>query len=335
MTYRAALIGLGRIALLLEKDSKREKPCTHAGTYEAFQEKITVAGGHDADPEKKQGFLERFPDSRFFDSLPEMIQTLKPEILSIATPSFSHLEVMKPLETLSFAPKILWLEKPVEISLKKAEKIAQIAKKMGSFVLVNHERRFDPAYRAVKEAIQNQTFGPIKSIHAMMYRGRPSKIPEGSGTLLEDGTHLLDMIFFLTGQDPLSHTGKLEFLSDRKVEKRAYGTLYFKDFPVFLDSGGERKYFHFELDINLERGRIRIGNGIFEVTAAKESPYYEGFQSLLPASLPFTPKNMFLNVGQAIIDYLERGVTPESSLADALKVMRLSHEIYKHWKPCR
>jgi hypothetical protein len=31
----AAIIGLGRIASLLEKDGRREKPCTHAGAIAA------------------------------------------------------------------------------------------------------------------------------------------------------------------------------------------------------------------------------------------------------------------------------------------------------------
>ncbi len=332
--YKVAMAGLGRIALELEKDLKREKPCTHAGTYQAFENKLEVVGGYDPHHEKKQGFLEFFPYAQYFSSIKEMIETTKPHVLSIASPSFTHLEVFEELKNLSHYPKLIWLEKPVEISLKKALKIAKIAKKMGSFVLVNHERRFDSAYQGVQKIILDKKLGPIKSIHAMMYRGKPSKLPAGSGTLLEDGTHLLDILFFLTQEKPLSHTGKLEFLDNIKVEKRAYGTLYFKNFPVFLDSGGERKYFHFELDINLEQGRIRIGNGVLDITQAQDSPYYEGFKSLLPTNtFEFeTKQNMFINLGQAICDFLEKGEIPHSSLKDALKVMELSHAIYKKWK---
>ena len=40
----AAIIGLGRIASLLEEDSLREKPCTHAGAISANENCILVAG---------------------------------------------------------------------------------------------------------------------------------------------------------------------------------------------------------------------------------------------------------------------------------------------------
>jgi len=55
----AAIIGLGRIASLLEEDSRREKPCTHAGAITANPDCI-LTGGCDTDDERRRLFAERW-----------------------------------------------------------------------------------------------------------------------------------------------------------------------------------------------------------------------------------------------------------------------------------
>ena len=42
--YRAALVGLGRIAWTLEDDPKRDHPCTHAGALANLEGVDLVAG---------------------------------------------------------------------------------------------------------------------------------------------------------------------------------------------------------------------------------------------------------------------------------------------------
>ncbi|PKL15417.1 MAG: hypothetical protein CVV50_00265, partial [Spirochaetae bacterium HGW-Spirochaetae-6] len=115
------------------------------------------------------------------------------------------------------------------------------------------------------------------------------------------------------------------------VETRLYGILQFPDFPVFIDSGGDRKYFHFALEINFSRGHISIGNGFYNVFSAQSSPYYEKFQSLLP-SPDFPPpvsKNMFINLGEEIVLFFKGDKTLTSSLHDSLSVMEIIDRLYK------
>ncbi len=126
---KAAIVGLGRIAHLLENDKKREKPCTHAGTYLAFPEDISICAGMDCDETKKKAFIKRVPEAKFYSSLEKMVLAEKPDILSIATPENTHLQIIKTLSTLTYHPRLIWLEKPVEISYKKAKEIKKISKK--------------------------------------------------------------------------------------------------------------------------------------------------------------------------------------------------------------
>jgi len=51
--------------------------------------------------------------------------------------------------------------------------------------------------------------------------------------------------------------------------------------PVSLDASGGRDHLEFSLDLSFTSGRVRIGNGIFEIWESEESPHYTGFRSLI------------------------------------------------------
>lgn len=329
MKIKTALIGLGRIAWSLENDSKRQKPCTHLGTYRAFPDEFEITGGFDLSAEKSKTFNEANPDIPVFPSVNELLSATEAEQLSVATPAETHLDVVNEILKCKPLPKLIWLEKPVELNLKRAQKLKKLTNKAGIPVLVNHERRYHPDYMALKELIRNKALGTLKSVHAQMLLSASSKMPAGSGTLLEDGTHLLDILFYLTGEKCLKTECRIEFLKEKKVEKRVYGLLEFDSFPVFLDSGGDRRYFHFELDLSFTEGRARIGNGFFEVFKAADSPYYDGFKSLISERVVTEPKNMFLNLGEDIIEFFKTGRLVRSTLSDAIKVMELVDKIYR------
>jgi hypothetical protein len=50
--------------------------------------------------------------------------------------------------------------------------------------------------------------------------------------------------------------------------------------PVLIETGAGRDPLVFEIEFSCEKGRLRIGNGIFEVWESLQSPYAEKFYSL-------------------------------------------------------
>lgn len=325
---RVALIGLGRIAYLLEKDRKREKPCTHAGTYLSFPDSFEICAGMDIDALKEKEFRELIPDFRFYGKISDLIDHEKPDVLSVCTPAGTHLEIFRQIKKTAFVPKLIWLEKPVEIDYKKASRLKKIQDQAGFKTLVNHERRYHPHYLKTKEIIESEQLGSLKSIRAVMWMKASLKIPPKSGTLLEDGTHLLDILLFLTNKKSRVISKTNHFFKEKKVEKWSYGVLDLDGIPVFFESGGDREYFHFELDLSFTRGRIRVGNGFFEVFEEKESPYYDKFRSLMPLSVKTEDSNMFKNLGKEIIEFFESAKMIHSTLEDSLEVMALIKKIY-------
>jgi predicted dehydrogenase len=83
-----AIVGLGRIASLLEDDTRREKPCTHAGAVAANSDCVLVAGC-DIDGDRRRLFAERWNVPVYADAA-VMLREHKPGILVIATHPDSH-----------------------------------------------------------------------------------------------------------------------------------------------------------------------------------------------------------------------------------------------------
>ncbi|MDR1277338.1 MAG: Gfo/Idh/MocA family oxidoreductase [Treponema sp.] len=85
---RAALIGLGRIASLLDDDKLREKPCTHAGAIAANPDCL-LAADCDIDEVRWRSFAEKWGVPVYANAA-EMIAAHHPELLVIATHPDSH-----------------------------------------------------------------------------------------------------------------------------------------------------------------------------------------------------------------------------------------------------
>ena len=195
-----SLIGCGRIAILLEQDSLRRKPCTHFGG--AASAGIRITSACDTDPgrllhvQKAAGVNP----ASCFSCHRELLLSKRPHMVIIATWTDSHASIAT--EAIESGASIIILEKPVSYSLKEADKIIKAADRRGATVVVNHERRFDSRYRKVKSLIEKGEIGRVVNVNARIHTGRyrgKSSLTEGGGPLLHDGTHLVDIIRFLFG----------------------------------------------------------------------------------------------------------------------------------------
>jgi hypothetical protein len=80
----------------------------------------------------------------------------------------------------------------------------------------------------------------------------------------------------------------------------------------------------FELELSFERGRARVGNGVLSFEESADSPYYEGYRSLLSAVTPeITRTGYFANMmADAVAAVGDPAYEPVSTAADGLEVMR-------------
>jgi len=332
---KTAIIGLGRIASLLEEDVRREKPCTHAGAITANPDCILV-GGYDIDEERRTLFAKRWGVPVYSD-VAEMIREQNPQILVIATHPDSHYFYCR-LAAEKQVPVVI-CEKPLADTLVAARKIAALGSgEKRLMILTNHERRYSADYIKAKEILAAGKLGALLGIRAVLYMGKNKRLLD---VLWHDGTHLADAAMFLSGQilkHRKSHGVKLtkttgnvwlegELLKPETAIRQSGDAI-----PFLMEIGAGRDYIVFELELSCTKGKLHIGNGIFEVWESDESPYAEKFRSLKKIIASFKdPTGYFTNmVADAVSCVRKHGRQPVSSAVDGLAVIEYLHSV-KPW----
>ncbi|HNX22734.1 MAG TPA: Gfo/Idh/MocA family oxidoreductase [Spirochaetota bacterium] len=327
-----SLIGCGRIGFILENDRLRNKPCTHFGGAASAGLKITSACDLNSDRLKEFGRISDIPDDSLFTDYKILLKKRKPQLVIIATWTDTHAAIA--LEAIKHGAEIVILEKPAASSLQLIKKIMTEADKHNCRIIVNHERRFDGRYNKVKEIITDGVIGEIKTVNARMltgpYRGK-SFIEEGGGPLLHDGTHLVDIIRYFFGEITTVQGEFARFSRSSGFEDSASAWLQNeKDVNIFLEAGGGRKYFQFELEIWGSEGKILIGNGYNKLFLKKKSVLYSGFNDLNETKFPpIKQKNCFTELYKSAFSMLKgKTVSDISGIEDGYKALEIIHAVY-------
>lgn len=328
----AALIGCGRIGFILEDDKLRRKPCTHFGGSSAAGIKITSAC--DINSERLAMFRIKtgIPETSCYTDYNKLLKAERPQLVIITTWTDSHAEIA--IASIKSGAKVVVLEKPVSGSLKLARKISDTAAEYGCIVIVNHERRFDSRYIKVREMLQKGEIGRVLTVNARILTGgyRGQSLPaEGGGPLLHDGTHLVDILRFFFGNINSVRGEFSRFSRDRGFED--YASAWFKidsGINIFMEAGGGRKYFLFEVEIWGTEGKIIIGNGYNRLYKNVSSRHYSGFRDLEEVHFPVFKANncfteLYKNVKRALY---EKDFSNSSTIIDGYRALELVHAVY-------
>jgi len=365
---RAAIVGLGRIASLLEEDTLREKPCTHAGAI-ASNSDCVLAAGCDIDEERRKLFADKWQVPVFEDAA-QMLVAVKPQILVIATHPDSHYQYCR-LAAEMQVPVVI-CEKPLADTIGKARKIARLGsiqqgrinhgghgvtrsfstktlfssvklrvlrgKNFSSnrslIILTNHERRYSQDYIRAKQILDEGKLGSLLAVRAVLYMGKTSRLVDA---FWHDGTHLVDAIMFLTGAVLKHRKCWGAKLSSRSGTVWLEGSLCKEKstppIPVLMEIGAGRDHLVFEIEFSCEKGRLRIGNGVFEVLESVPSPYAEKFRSLKNTGEVFSgPTGYFANMlKDAVACVKDPRRSPVSQALDGLRVIEYLNSV-KKWR---
>jgi predicted dehydrogenase len=349
----AAIIGLGRIASLLEDDRLREKPCTHAGAVSANSQCELVCGC-DIDAGRRELFRNKW-NVPVYASAETMLEKHPVSILIIATHPDSHRHYCE--LALQYDVAVVICEKPLAATLKDAEKIALLARAGNTKIMVNHERRYSVNYTTIKSYIESGRPGTLCAVKATLYMGKTRRLLD---VLWHDGTHLADTIMFLSGMI-MEHkkrfgvklksrhgtaflSGCLELKKD-DIIAQSIANLELEDtapvdinkfktkIPFIIELSAEHEAIVFEIEMNFSEGRVRIGNGIYEIWQSGPSPYAEGFRSLEKTTDQGPDKTEYFTnmLSDAVECFRNKEQTPVSSAEDALAVIKYLSKV-KKWK---
>lgn len=187
---RVALVGLGMAVT------------PHARSLLDLKHRVQVAYAYSPSQERRRSFAERFPFPQC-SQLDTILQDRTVDAVLLLTPPNTHLELVS---RCTAAGKHVLLEKPLEISSARAEKLVKACKNMKLGVVLQH--RFRPAAEKLRERLGD--LGQLVSASAAIPNWRPqsyydqpgrgTRARDGGGVLLTQGIHTLDLFLSYTGE---------------------------------------------------------------------------------------------------------------------------------------
>lgn len=193
---------------------------------------------------KKSKFLSKKFKIFTSNSLDELIQKCKPDIVIISTPINTHYKIINMVSKSNHRFKLI-VEKPIVDKIQKLKQVMKLFKKKKINFTINHTRRFDENFEKVKKLLIGKSEMP-KNINVNFY-----------GDWLNTGIHIIDTIFFFLGDI------KLKKFSIKKYENLFILKLFFynnKIITVHLKKFNDVNYQVFDFDFFYKKHRFQIRN---------------------------------------------------------------------------
>ena len=135
----------------------------------------------------------------------------------ICTPTNTHADL---IERFAKAGKAIFCEKPIDLDVDRARACLETVRKSGAKVMLGFNRRFDPHFRAVRQAINEGRIGKVEmvTITSRDPGPPPAEYIKVSGGIFRDMTiHDFDMARFLLGEEIVSVIAAGAVLVDPKI----------------------------------------------------------------------------------------------------------------------
>lgn len=149
-------------------------------------EKYELMGFYDPNKENAQKVSQEF-GYHCFDSIDSLIESC--DMVDVVTPTLNHFECAERIITRG---KHLFIEKPIANTVEEAEHIIALAKKHNVKGQVGHVERFNPAFLAVKNSINNPMF--IEAHRLAEFNPRGTDVPVVLDLMIHDIDVILSIV---------------------------------------------------------------------------------------------------------------------------------------------
>jgi predicted dehydrogenase len=196
-SYYALVIGCGRIGYQFKHLLGEVR--SHLGAIRAVTDKRIACC--DIDIKKAKAAGECFGID-YFGSVKEALADKIYDVMVVATPTNTHVSVISEIcdEYHSRMPKIIVCEKPIAMNREQGEYIIKACRENGIKLVVNHNRRYHPAYKYVKEQLDKEIERNVRAVVGYCY-GDPVTV----------GVHMWDLLdWYSYGDESVCHYIDLE-----------------------------------------------------------------------------------------------------------------------------
>jgi len=317
MKFKAAVVGLGKIGQGYDYDCHDESLITtHASAYH-FHPSFDLVAGMDLNTMSCLAFEKKYK-AQTFNCLDEMMETLNPDVISIAVSTNIHYEIFNKI--ISYYPKAILLEKPIAVSVNQAQDMVSAAGNAGIPLIVNYIRRFEPGTNKLKEMISNGVIGDI-------YKGI---VWYGKG-LKNNGSHFIDILMYLFGKVKnihlISRGRNFDALGYEDAEPDFQ--LEFCDTIILFQSTRSECFSLTEFALIGTKGTIFYNDDRIEYRLTKNDPFNKGYTKLQEE--PDRIKTYFERYQYFVVDslsgFLKKQTTINSDGNSALETLKIVQKI--------
>jgi predicted dehydrogenase len=315
MTYRAGIVGCGRIGCAFDDDLRRGYVCTHAGAYVRTLGVELVALA-DIDKKRLQRYGEKFGVPGRYTDYIKMLKTEQLDIVSICTWNNTHLDIVR--AAVKHGVKAIFCEKPTADSLSAADEMIRLCTERNVLLMIDHQRRFDPFQKEIVAVIQNGKLGQIQQVTCYYTAG-----------VANTGSHLFDLLRFYLGEVTWVRGRYSRNSSPNPQDPNIDGWLGFANGLVAaIQACDVRAYLIFEVSLLGTKGRLRVTSSGFDVEfeGVRESNRFTGYNELFTATSPVRAEgpHEFMLFGIAhLLECLKTGQKPICSGEDGRAALEI------------
>ena len=261
--YRGGIVGLGFIggADPVSADALGQRvedlDGTHLGAM-LNHPRVELVAGSSRDAGRRQRFAER-TSARTYADWQEMLEHEQLDIVSVATYAPQHAEIT--VACAQRGVRVIYCEKPMATKLADAERMLAAASDSKSLLVINHNRRFQPNFRRLRDRIAAGDLGDLTS----------ASIAWGTGRLGNVGTHMFNAVAMLVGRRveavsaSLDLTGRPDCRGAEFLDPGGWGLLRFEGGLIATFDAGDFGKLPAAITINGTFGRAITGAGSVEL----------------------------------------------------------------------
>ena len=286
------------------------------------------------------GFYDPFEDNakkvaaefgyRKFDTIADLIAAV--DVVDIVTPTLSHhdcaVEVIK-------AGKHVFIEKPISNTVTEAEEIIALAKEYNVKGQVGHVERFNPAFTAVKNQIQNPMF--IETHRLAEFNPRGTDVPVVLDLMIHDIDAILSVV---TSKVKSVHASGVSVLSqspdisNARIEFENGCVANITSSRISMKNMRKSRFFQKDAYISVD-----YLDKVCEIVKMKDAPEIPGdFDMILQNAEgekkqiyfdnpTVEPNNAILDELNAFADAINNDTTPIVTLEDGTEALRVAYMI--------
>lgn len=335
---RFAVVGCGVIGPL------------HARAIDALPGRAAVVAAVDVRAEAAAALAGQY-GAEPMTSLGQALARPDVDAVAVCTPSGMHVDVA--VEALR-AGKHVVVEKPVDVGVEAAARLAEAQRAAGTTVTVISQHRFDPASQVVHEAVADGRLGRITSGLTSIALWRSQKYYDsgdwrgtwaldGGGALMNQGVHQIDLLVWMLGQ-PVEVNATTACLAheDIEVEDTGVATIRFASGALGVVHGTTAAYPGISNRVQVHGSQ---GSAVIEedrlayfhaATPGQQAPDYGAgtssnqAQEVLPGGGdPGTSVDAHARQYADFLDAVEHGRDPVVTVAEAARTLAVVTSIYR------